>query len=116
MPLSSSIISSLLYNISPFSYIEEEESYPIKGKGLSCQLMKYSSLSNLIVCFYSINIFPNNITLSFIDSEKYSLIDSIEKPKIQLTNELSDITGIKSVINKDLTLSSDISTVNEDGK
>ena len=97
--------NKIFYNMPPFSYIEEEESYPIKGKGLSCQLMKYSSLSNLIVCFYSINIFPNNITLSFIDSEKYSLIDSIEKPKIQLTNELSDITGIKSAINKDLTLS-----------
>ena len=95
---------SLLHNESYLNNTHNNQKplqYLIQKNGLSCQLMKYYHNTNIIVCIYYVNSQQNYLTNLFINPENYSLIESIKNNKIQLSNDINDIRGIKTTINSD---------------
>ena len=92
---------SLLYNNSYLNNTQKPLPYSIKKNMLTCQLMKNTSKTNIIVCIYYVNSYTNYLSNLFIDTENYSIIESLENIRLQLPNEINDIEGIKSTINSD---------------
>ena len=92
----------LIYKRPTFNFTQDGQSYLIKNKGLTCQLMTINSQSNILVCFYILNSYPNYLAYSYslINPETYYFMEPIKNEKVILPIETNDnITYIKSTIN-----------------
>ena len=89
----------LIYKQPAFNFTQDGQSYLVKNKGLTCQLMTINSQSNILICIYFLNSYPNYLAYSLINPETYYFMEPIKNEKVILPIETNNIKYIKSTIN-----------------